>query len=234
HLVSATRKFGINRLMKILSQEKERKFLLMGMTNVGKSSLINALKAEDVITVSEYPGTTMETFNIYDKKYDITFIDSPGISTNNRINDFISLECQKKITPKKKLKVFTLNSKKDRTFFMGGFVKVTVKGRPGNDSPIINILTSENSKVHETNPEKAIEMWSDWFGTLLSPPCKKKKLKEYTWEEWKAELNTSEEVNISGLGWFSVARGPTNIHIKFPSGLKLIARQGLVGPTTFR
>ncbi|MFO7882208.1 MAG: GTPase [Kosmotogaceae bacterium] len=234
NLVSATRRFGINRLLKKLSNGKKRTFLLMGMTNVGKSSLINALKAEDTITVSEYPGTTMKTLKIYDSKYNITFIDTPGISTSYRMPDFLSLECQKKITPKKKLKVYTINAKEDRTFFISGFLKVTIKGRSGTDSPILNIITSENSAVHETNPDKATEKWDEWFGTMLVPPCKKKELIDYTWEETSVELSTCTEINISGLGWFSVARGPARLHIKFPSGLKLTERMGLIESNTFK
>ncbi|TYB92402.1 MAG: GTPase RsgA [Kosmotoga sp.] len=234
YMVSSTRGYGISRLLKKLSNEKERTFLLMGMTNVGKSSLINALKAEDRITVSEYPGTTMKTLRIYDEKHDITLIDTPGISTNNRMTDFLPLECQKKITPRKKLKVYSVNAKSDRSFFIGGFVNVTVEGRLGEDSPILNIITSENTSIHETNPEKAKEKWEEWFGTLLVPPCQKEDLEQYNWKECKTELSSGEEINISGLGWISIARGPAQIHLKFLSELKLTERMGLVSPTTFK
>jgi len=234
YLVSSKKRSGINRLLKRLSDEKEKTFLLMGMTNVGKSSLINALKSEDRITVSEYPGTTMKTLKIYDEKHDITFIDTPGLSTNNRMTDSLPLECQKKITPRKKLKVYTINAKKNRSIFIGGFVKLTVKGDSGANSPILNIITSENTTVHETDPEKATKKWNEWFGTLLVPPCQNRNLEQYPWKKIDDELFTGEELNISGLGWLSVARGPARVYIRFLSDLKLTKRQGLVGPTTFK
>ncbi|MEA2067087.1 MAG: GTPase [Thermotogota bacterium] len=234
YLVSSTKRFGINRLLKRLSDEKEKTFLLVGMTNVGKSSLINALESEDRITVSKYPGTTMKTLKIYDEKHDITFIDTPGLSANNRMTDSLPLECQKKITPRKKLKVYTVNAKRNRSIFIGGFVKITIKGDSGTDSPILNIITSENTTIHETDPEKATKKWKEWFGTLLVPPCKKSNLDQYSWEKINDEFFTGEELNISGLGWFSVARGPARIHIEFLSDLKLTKRKGLVGPTTFK
>ena len=59
---------------------KDRKILLIGQPNVGKSSLLNALVGPRV-TVSNYPGTTVEitkakkSFN----KIKIEFVDTPGI-----------------------------------------------------------------------------------------------------------------------------------------------------------
>ncbi len=83
-LFSAIQKKGIDDLMKILKQiAKEKKLIkvgILGYPNVGKSSLINALKKRKIATTSPKPGMTRgkQLIKLDDR---IFLIDTPGIIT---------------------------------------------------------------------------------------------------------------------------------------------------------
>jgi ribosome biogenesis GTPase A len=83
-LFSATNKKGINELMDILKKVAKQKKIIkvgvLGYPNVGKSSLINALKKRKIATTSPKPGMTRgkQLIKLDDS---IFLIDTPGIIT---------------------------------------------------------------------------------------------------------------------------------------------------------
>ena len=82
---SATRGYGLNEIKNIISENNYT--YLVGFTNSGKSSLINALKKEfgeqNTITTSIVPNTTMEFIKI--RLGENAIIDSPGFQYNSSI-----------------------------------------------------------------------------------------------------------------------------------------------------
>ncbi|MDK2953900.1 MAG: ribosome assembly GTPase [Kosmotoga sp.] len=233
-LLSAKVGRGVSGFVKFLKSKKDRRFLVVGVTNVGKSSVLNALTGEGQLTASKYPGTTLELVQLKNEVTGLTLIDTPGIFTNDRVTDLLDPWCQAKIMPQKKLTVTTINAKKDRTVFFSSFVSITVKGYKGRRSPIFHILTSENVVVHETNPEKAEERWSEWFGRFLVPPCGNSGFDNYKFENHQLRLEAGQEIHICGLGWVNVARGPAEFTLKLPESVKWVVRDALIGPYKFK
>ncbi len=65
-----------------------KKALILGVTNVGKSSFLNKLTSKDV-TVSAFVGTTLELLKTEIPDLGIEVYDTPpGIFTNDRLCDF--------------------------------------------------------------------------------------------------------------------------------------------------
>jgi hypothetical protein len=89
YLVSSVGKKNLNILYNLLDEEK--RILLAGVTNTGKSSIINALTDSD-ITVSSKSNTTQDFIKI--KYLDKEIIDAPGF-----INDALNEVVKKEIKP---------------------------------------------------------------------------------------------------------------------------------------
>jgi GTP-binding protein len=73
--------------------QPDLKLAVIGMPNVGKSSLVNALVGEDVNLVDERPGTTRDSIDIslIWHKRRITLVDTAGIKRKSRSRDGVTI-----------------------------------------------------------------------------------------------------------------------------------------------
>ena len=227
-IVSAKKKFGINSLKKRLVSSGKDKTLVIGVTNVGKSSLVNELAESEVLS-SPVPGTTLGMIRRKIKGFKFYLYDTPGIITNDRAIDFLSIDCQRKIVPSREMTRKTFKPQKSRAILIGGMAMMSVEN-PQNPAPIFQIFTYQNVKLHETKPEKAEGFFKERAGDFLIPPCYKGELEDVDWEERYFEIPEEEELVIAGLGWVNVKRGPLRTKIKFPKGVKIVKRDRLIIP----
>jgi ribosome biogenesis GTPase YqeH len=227
-LVSSTKKFGINSLRRHLLSFGTDKALVIGVTNVGKSSLVNELSESTVLT-SSFPGTTLGMMRRKIKGARFYLYDTPGIMTRDRIVDLLTADCQKKIVPSRGMTRKTFKPSSERAYLLGGMVRILVKGI-SDPRPIFQIFTYQNVKLHETKPEKADILMEKRSGDLLIPPCENWELDGIEWAEEEHELSEEKELAIAGLGWINVKRGPLKVSIKFPKGIKIVRRDRLISP----
>lgn len=121
-LTSAQNKQAIKELMeKIESHRKGRDVYVVGVTNVGKSTLINAIIQEitgdkDIITTSRFPGTTLDKIEIPldDGSY---LFDTPGIIHRHQMAHYLTAKNLKYISPKKEIKPKTYQLNPGQTLF---------------------------------------------------------------------------------------------------------------------
>ena len=227
-MVSAKKKFGINSLRKHLISTGKDKALVIGVTNVGKSSLVNELSESKVLS-SPVPGTTLGMIRRKMKGSKFYLYDTPGIITNDRSIDLLSVDCQKRIVPSREMTRKTFKPQKSRSILIGGMVMINIENPP-DPAPIFQIFTYQNVKLHETKPEKARELFEERIGDFLIPPCYKDELNDIEWEERHFEIPEDEELVISGLGWINVKRGPLEMKMKFPKGVRVLRRDRLIIP----
>ena len=106
-LTSAQNKHAIKEVIdKIEHYRKGRDVYVVGVTNVGKSTLINAIIQEitgdqNVITTSRFPGTTLDKIEIPldDGSY---IYDTPGIIHRHQMAHYLTAKNLKYVSPKKK------------------------------------------------------------------------------------------------------------------------------------
>jgi len=173
-LVSSKTGFGINSLRKHILSFGYDKALTIGISNTGKSSLVNRL-AEHTTLVSPLPGTTLGILKRKLKNARFYIYDTPGIMTKDRAIDLLSVECQYKIAKSNRLTRKTFKIDQKRAILVGGMAYITVDYE-GNLKPIFQLFTYENVVLHETNINKAKELWKKRKGDFLVPPCKKEEL----------------------------------------------------------
>jgi len=227
-LVSSKTGFGINSLKKHVLSFGYDKALIIGISNTGKSSLVNRL-AEHTILVSPLPGTTLGMLRRKLKGAKFYIYDTPGIMTKDRAIDLLDIECQHKIAKSDRLtrKTFKIDQKK--AVLVGGMAFITVDYE-GDFKPIFQIFTYENVVLHETNLCKAKELWEKRKGNFLVPPCRRDELKKVFFKETYFDMIEAKELVMPGLFWINVKRGPFKMKILHPENIPLKLRDRLIKP----
>lgn len=229
HLISAAKGFGIHLLQESLEAHGGN-FLVVGATNVGKSSLVSKLCMTET-TVTAFPGTTLGILKRKMQNSGSYLYDTPGIKTGRRITDLLDPQCQKELTPTDHLSRKTFKPKRSGSvLFIGGLCHAVIKFE--GKSPIFQVFAPNAVKFHETSQLKYENFLRKHYGKLLTPPCKSSQLpfESIEWQKIRFELQQGEELSIAGLGWISVRRGPFVVEIRVPLGITVRKRAGLINP----
>jgi len=114
-VVSAYKKINLDVLYNRLNEYgKKRKIYFVGITNSGKSTLINEMiksynGVDGEITMSNYPSTTLGIVDV--KIGDLDILDTPGMLIDNSIVNYMDSKEIKKINSKKEIKPITFQIK---------------------------------------------------------------------------------------------------------------------------
>ena len=237
--ISAKSKYGINgviRKIKSIFPDKKVKAVVLGVSNVGKSSVINLLLGKNKITTSKYSGTTLKSINNKIPDTDITITDTPGlIPKEKRLSDILSVETGLKLVPSGEISRKTFKLEEGQVFMFDAFCRFKVKENKAknNDTaeekkykPIFSVYSSKNVKFHVTKEERVEELLEgDFFDVLKGE--EKKKYFENEFVTFKTTVKENEDLVISGLGWINVKRGPLAIELTVPKGVKVIVRPSI-------
>ncbi|MFQ6791812.1 ribosome biogenesis GTPase YqeH [Thomasclavelia sp.] len=227
-LSSAKKNYNLDLLIdKIEYYRKNRNVYVVGVTNVGKSSLINALlkhysQSDNLITTSEFPGTTLDLIEIPldDDSY---LYDSPGIINDYQIAHLLKDEDLKIIVPKSELNpgIYQLNS--DQTLYFGALARMDyVKG----DKTSFTCFFPKPLKINRTKTVNADGLYNRHL--TLTPEIETiKDINEMTIHLFKLP-NYKVDLVISGLGFISVKCPKANIKIYAPKGVGVFIRESLI------
>ncbi|EHJ56943.1 ribosome biogenesis GTPase YqeH [Streptococcus urinalis FB127-CNA-2] len=230
-LTSAQNNEAIKELITKINQlRKGRDVYVVGVTNVGKSTLINAIIQEitgdkDVITTSRFPGTTLDKIEI--PLDDGSFIfDTPGIIHRHQMAHYLGARNLKYISPKKEIKPKTYQLNPEQTLFLAGLARFDfVSGEKQGFTAYFD----NNLKIHRTKLEGATAFYEKHVGHLLVPPTDKE-LSEFP-KLIRHEFTIHEKTDIvySGLGWIRVnPKSATVVAAWAPEGVSVIIRKALI------
>ncbi|MFC3928267.1 ribosome biogenesis GTPase YqeH [Streptococcus caprae] len=228
-LTSAQNKYAIKELIERIGQlRKGRDVYVVGVTNVGKSTLINAIIQEitgdkDIITTSRFPGTTLDKIEIPldDGSY---IFDTPGIIHRHQMAHYLTAKDLKYISPKKEIKPKTYQLNPEQTLFLGGLARFDyVSGEKQGFTAYFD----NNLQLHRTKLAGADAFYDKHVGTLLTPPASKD-LAEFP-KLIKHDFTITEKTDIvfSGLGWIRVS-GIAKISAWAPEGVAVIKRKAII------
>lgn len=188
YVIGSKNKYNIDKLFYNLNKNE---YYVIGLTNSGKSTFINALISHTQnipkITTSYMPNTTTEYIKI--KLNDnLTLIDTPGFINEKSIYKYLTVDKVKYITPKSRIKPRVMQTKKDFTCIVEDILRID---NIGNKTSLVfyisNSLNVEKMKIKTRD-------------TLISLP---KKI---------IEFNGEEDIVIDGLGFINVTK-PTKLVI---------------------
>lgn len=236
--ISAKSKYGINgviRKIKSIFPDKKVKAVVLGVSNVGKSSVINLLLGKNKITTSKYSGTTLKSINNKIPDTNITITDTPGlIPKEKRLSDMISVETGLKLVPAGEISRKTFKLEEGQVFMFDAFCWFKVKENnivnkteeETGYKPIFSAYSSKNVKFHLTKEERVEELLEGDFFELLKGE-EKKKYFENEFVTFKTTVKENEDLVISGLGWINVKRGPLAIELTVPKEVKTVVRPSI-------
>ena len=236
--ISAKSKYGINgviRKIKSIFPDKKVKAVVLGVSNVGKSSVINLLLGKNKITTSKYSGTTLKSINNKIPDTNITITDTPGlIPKEKRLSDMISVETGLKLVPAGEISRKTFKLGDGQIFMFDAFCRFKVKENEIEDEtegkniykPMFSAYSSKNVKFHVAKEERVEDLLQGDFFEILKGE-EKKKYFENKFVTFETTVEENEDLVISGLGWINVKRGPLTIELTVPEGVKVIVRPSI-------
>ncbi len=153
-VISSIKNYNLDNLIsKIKRHSHSKDIYIVGMTNSGKSTLINKLiknysNQNSELTTSMYPSTTLNTVKL--KIDNLSIIDTPGfISPGSILNYLIPSEI-KKITPKKEIKPRSYQLKGNNSFTIDNLLTITYY-----DDTNITIYIANNINITKINPNNS-------------------------------------------------------------------------------
>jgi ribosome biogenesis GTPase A len=158
------------------------KVYVMGTTNSGKSSLINAMlkkqvrKREDdkkkkeepvLLTESALPGTTQEMITVEQFKIGLRVIDTPGIPNMQQVSAHMASYFDlSSLLPRSEMTTFSLNVKSGYSVWLGALARVDFVN--GDDKHLTFVVPTDVT-IHRTPIARAETVFRDQAGNMLKP-----------------------------------------------------------------
>lgn len=226
--VSSTTGYGLGKLAAKLTQCRKQNWMIMGVTNAGKSTLIGRVLKQLGISVkhapisARFPGTTINCVRwmLTDNKI---LSDSPGLVPQGRLTDIVCKECAVKLIGSRKINVNVYNNVRvERGLTIPGFAAV-IPVHIVDETMIIGLTASEF-------PWQIANVTG--ISERLKPGCRC--LKEIDWAKYIVEIPPNHDLIVHGLGWVSVRKNTAICRLIIPHGVGYSLRPNLVGPKNYK
>ena len=232
-LTSAQNHHAIKDLIDTIEKYRHgRDVYVVGVTNVGKSTLINAIIREitgsrDVITTSRFPGTTLDKIEIPldDGSY---IFDTPGIIHRHQMAHYLTAKNLKYVSPKKEIKPKTYQLNSEQTLFLAGLARFDfISGQKQGFTAYFD----NNLNLHRTKLVGSDEFYTKHVGKLLIPPTSKEVSDFPKLVRHEFTIKDKMDIVYSGLGWIRVkseAENPVVVAAWAPEGVAVVLRKALI------
>lgn len=245
-----------------MAQDHDNTVYVLGTANVGKSSFINHIidtnstkeqilnraagsrnsvltkykspTATPQTTVSNIPGTTLNTIKITLPKHNTTFIDTPGLLNKSQLTTYaVTTNELQYVIPKTPINRITHRLREGKVVLIGGYSRVELtEGKPF----FFTFFVSNELKLHPTDRTRADEIISKHIGSMLFPPHSMERIEEIgPLEDHYFEINGDSwtkgtaDIVIAGLGWVCITGpGLAKVRVSAPRGVAVTVRKPLL------
>jgi ribosome biogenesis GTPase YqeH len=250
--VSAKQDRGLEQVEALLDERAQARAYVVGMANVGKSTLLNRLLQRREVeaagfTVSRAPGTTV---GLVGTEYplpsgrSIELVDTPGLIQGRRAIDKLCADCLRHAVPDSRLRprVYQLNP--GQSLWIGNFARFDF--REGDRQPIV-CYVSNQLVVHRTKLERASEFGLQHADDILRVPCPscRERLGPLERVSLQAPVRGADygrpvggvirygrhgcDVTLAGLGWLALFGRRLQGELWLPQSLAIATRPRLLG-----
>ena len=200
------------------SHANKENIFVIGKANAGKSTFLNMLLKEDVLTKSRYPGTTLD-FNeivIGNQK----FVDTPGIEVKNSMVMLVEEKHLNYIIPTKKIKPVVFQLENNQSLAFGGLVRIDFIEC---EKTSVVIYMSDKIVIHRTKVENADKLWEKHKGHLLVPTVNSKIVTTTV-----KPIYDKTDIVIDGLGWICINKNIKQIKVSYPKDVNITFRKAMI------
>ena len=219
-LTSAYQQEGLDEIKDAIKRYgRGRPVVVMGRANAGKSTLLNRLLGSNALTMSRYPGTTLD-FNQMEAD-GVTWIDTPGIEIDSSILMETDEKDLKTILPDRRLKPVVFQLRGDQSFAVGGLARIDLYGC---DHASAVFYMAQTLNLHRCKVSAAQDLWKKHYNELLVPVPKKKQFRKFS---IRKEMDKMDIV-IDGLGWVCVHGTMRNVDVYVPENVNVTFRKAML------
>jgi ribosome biogenesis GTPase YqeH len=212
-------KINKNLILDILDEQSDGKdIIVIGKANTGKSTFINLLIGNDVLTKSRYPGTTLD-FNKIEIE-NLTFIDTPGIEVKNSILMLLDDIKLNTVIPTRTIKPTVYQLNKDQSIALGGLIRIDVYD--ANKASLVAYV-SNDLLIHRTKLSNADKLWENHKGELLTPVVEDKMVSTTVNVRYD-----KMDIVIDGLGWVCINNKVSKIVVTHPKQVNVTFRKAML------
>lgn len=207
---------------------KGRDVYVVGVTNVGKSTLINQIikqtaGVDDLITTSRFPGTTLDKIEIpLDDGHFL--IDTPGIIHRHQMAHYLGKKDLKIVAPQKEIKpkIYQLNP--EQSLFLDGLARFDfIKGERSSFVAYV----SNDVSIHRTKLQNADNFYQKHVGSLLQPPRENERSTFPELVRFEFSIKVKTDIVFAGLGWITITK-PCVVAGWAPKGVDVLQRKALI------
>lgn len=201
---------------------EDKPIIMTGLANVGKSTIINHLLKDKVVTVNRYPATTINFNEIKTEQYHI--IDTIGIVAENTMQMYLNNKQLKTVVPIKQVRPIVFQLMKNQTLSIGGLARIDILN---NEKANVVIYTSNLLKIKRSKFENADKLWLKNYDKELTPTLKGcdsfSKMKKHSFTN-KGKV----EYFISGLGFITINCEKADIDIYTAPQIYVNVRKAMI------
>ncbi|MGI6608220.1 MAG: GTPase [Erysipelotrichaceae bacterium] len=196
--------------------------ILTGLANVGKSTIINHLLNDKIVTVNRYPATTINFNEIKTEKYHI--IDTVGIVISNSMQMYLTNKQLKTVVPDRQIRPVIYQLNENQSLSIGGLARIDILN---NKRANIVIYVSNLLKIRRSKYENADRLWLNNYGKELYPTLKGcdnfLNMKKNTFNN-----KGKNEYFISGLGFITVNCDRATVEIYTAPQISVNVRKAMI------
>ncbi len=237
-VVSAHKKINIDSLFaKINRYSNHKSVYIIGNTNVGKSTIINAIlktysnNTKEMITSSVYPGTTLKTIKIpFD---DGCFLyDTPGLLDPSSILNHISEKSIRIVVPNDEIKPVNYQSLLKQSIFIGSIARVDFTSDIGASMIFYMSNRIDYTRHSVLSFDTSIESKFNKYvleGKKLPQGNNKILFSDLKKHSFTFAKRKRMSIHINGLGFIDIIAHTAQVDIYVPNGVEVILDEPMIG-----
>lgn len=206
-----------------LLESQQKAIIFTGIANVGKSTVINELLGQQILTVNRNPSTTLSV-NRIEAEFAVLY-DTVGLVAGESVQSYLASNALKKVVPNSRINPVIYQLTGSQCLSIGGLARIDIH----NCQNVTAVLYCSNLlNIHRSKQENADSLWQKHYKKELTPVLKgvgrfeSMKKTEYEFSSEK------KDICIAGLGWLCITGEYSSIDVYTGKKIGVYDRKGLI------